>query len=138
MRIGNLIKIPFANTSGGLWRISSNATSLDYSERGLTRYIPGSLTKSPLLSSIQLQNNLLSRSDIDNIIEDLIESLNDPNRVPCVVNLTGEQNSGPSLYVYNKIYILINQGWIVNINTTYIYHFITPTHIVKQYDEGVI
>lgn len=68
------------------------------------------------LERIYLQNNLLTQGAVDAILEDCIESLVDPGRPICDLNLGGTGNATPSAAGLVNKAILQGSGWTVTTN----------------------
>ena len=62
-------------------------------------YTTGSLSSMTRLRSLDLSNNLLNESSVDQILSDLRENLNSANRGGVTINLGGTGNSPPSSIV---------------------------------------
>ena len=85
---------------------------------GFSSYLRGTFVKLPKLRILDLSNNNLSQTDIDNILFDLVENYQEANRPGVNINLLG--NSSPSFSTDPEIYtgsqakdILQGVGWIV-------------------------
>lgn len=85
---------------------------------GFSSYIRGSFVALPKLRLLDLSNNNLSQTDIDNILYDLVENYQAANRPGVTVNLLG--NTAPSSSTDPEIYtgtqaktILQGVGWII-------------------------
>lgn len=85
---------------------------------GFSSYLRKTFVKLPKLRILDLSNNNLSQTDIDNILFDLVENYQEANRPGVNINLLG--NSSPSFSTDPEIYtgsqakdILQGVGWIV-------------------------
>ena len=85
---------------------------------GFSSYIRGSFIALPKLKILDLSNNNLSQTDVDNILFDLVENYQAANRPRVTVNLLG--NTSPSSSTDPEIYtgaqakaILQGVGWII-------------------------
>lgn len=85
---------------------------------GFSSYISGSFISLPQLQILDLSNNNLSQTDIDNILFDLVSNYSAANRGGVSVNLLG--NSAPSSSTDPELYtgaaakaILQANGWVV-------------------------
>jgi Leucine-rich repeat (LRR) protein len=85
---------------------------------GFSSYISGSFINLPQLQILDLSNNNLSQTDIDNILYDLVSNYAAANRGGVTVNLLG--NTAPSSSTDPELYtgsvakgILQTNGWVV-------------------------
>ncbi len=102
------------NISGTIPSELSNLTALQMlllHVNSLNSYEVGAFTTQKDLTSLFVNNNNLSEEDIDNILLDLVSSLNVPGRVNCTVDL--RNNSAPSVSGKALADSLIALGWTV-------------------------
>jgi|GEM_PF-6588102 len=123
--LGNLSELESFNFSstgitGDIPASFSNLTKLEYFNGNATHisgYEPGVFATQPNLESIWLTSGgpltPLSREAIDNILTDLVTSLDLPNRVIATVGL---QNNEPGGVAARQAYeTLLDAGWSVNV-----------------------